>query len=185
MHWPGANMALLGSVLMVVAVFIPILVRHAIKDKENQMQNFTILIFVLAFMAVNIMVFALRISKNVMHSMRVSAKENIMTSRLLANENALVLQAAQMDSTVSADRLDQARAFLVPLLTEDAGNVEGLGLLGCVAARAGSACRAGHGTGCKGCRKTGGGTSTSTSTARGGSGTSGCASLWYCRNEGG
>jgi tetratricopeptide (TPR) repeat protein len=36
-----------------------------------------------------------------------------------------------------ADRLDEARAVLVPLLAEDAGNMEGLGLLGCVAARAG------------------------------------------------
>jgi hypothetical protein len=72
------------------------------------MQNFSILIFVLAFMAVNIMVFALRVSKNVLHSMRVSAKENMMTSRLLAKENTLVLQAAQLDSTTSSERLDQA-----------------------------------------------------------------------------
>ena len=108
MHWPGANIALLGSVLMVLAVFIPILIKHTLKDKENQMQNFSILIFVLAFMAVNIMVFALRVSKNVLHSMRVSAKENMMTSRLLAKENTLVLQAAQLDSTTSSERLDQA-----------------------------------------------------------------------------
>jgi hypothetical protein len=108
MHWPGANVALTASVLLAVAFFIPVLVSHALKDKENQMQNFSILIFVLAFMAVNIMVFALKVSKNVLHSMRVSAKENIMTSRMLASENTLVLQAAQRDSSLSAEVLDQA-----------------------------------------------------------------------------
>lgn len=108
MHWPGANVALTASVLMAVAVFIPILVTQALKDKENQMQNFSILIFVLAFMAVNIMVFALKVSKNFLHSMQVSARENIMTSRMLASDNTLVLQAAQLDSSISPGALDQA-----------------------------------------------------------------------------
>ena len=108
MHWPGAGVSLTVSVLLTVVVFIPILVIHALKDKENQVQNFSILIFVLSFMAVNIMVFALKVSKNVMQSMRVSAKENMMTSRMLESGNTLVLIAADMDSTLSPDRLDQA-----------------------------------------------------------------------------
>jgi len=108
MHWPGAGIALLTSVLLTVVLFLPILVTHALKDKENQVQNFSILIFVLSFMAVNIMVFALKISKNVLHSMRISATENMMTSRMLASGNTLVLQAANRDSTLSADMLDQA-----------------------------------------------------------------------------
>ena len=108
MHWPGAGVSLTVSVLLTVVVFIPVLVIHALKDKENQVQNFSILIFVLSFMAVNIMVFALKVSKNVMHSMRVSAKENMMTSRMLESGNTLVLKAADMDSTLSPDRLDQA-----------------------------------------------------------------------------
>jgi len=108
MHWPGAGVALMVSVLLTVAVFIPILVVHALKDKENQVQNFSILIFVLSFMAVNIMVFALKVSKNVLTSMRITAKENMMTARMLETGNTLVLTAADMDSTLSADRLDQA-----------------------------------------------------------------------------
>jgi len=108
MHWPGAGVALTFSVLLTVAVFIPILVVHALKDKENQVQNFSILIFVLSFMAVNIMVFALKVSKNVLHSMRVSAKENMMTSRMLESGNTLVLKAADMDSTLSPDLIDEA-----------------------------------------------------------------------------
>jgi hypothetical protein len=108
MHWPGAGVALTVSVLLTVAVFIPILVVHALKDKENQVQSFSILIFVLSFMAVNIMVFALKVSKNILHSMRTSAKENMMTSRMLESGNTLVLKAADMDSTLSPDRLDQA-----------------------------------------------------------------------------
>jgi hypothetical protein len=90
-----------------VVVFIPILVVHALKDKENQVQNFSILIFVLSFMAVNIMVFALKVSKNILHSMRTSAKENMMTSRMLESANTLFLYDANMDSTLSPDRLDQ------------------------------------------------------------------------------
>ena len=108
MHWPGAGVALMASVFLTVAVFIPVLVVHALKDKENQVQNFSILIFVLSFMAVNIMVFALKVSQNVLHSMRVSAKENMMTSRVLASGNTLFLYEANMDSTFSPDRLNQA-----------------------------------------------------------------------------
>jgi hypothetical protein len=108
MHWPGAGLGLLISIILTVTIFIPVLVAHALKDKENQLQNFSVLIFVLSFMAVNIMVFALKTSKNVLHSMRISAKENIMTSRMLASGNTLVLQAAQMDSTISPESLKQA-----------------------------------------------------------------------------
>jgi len=108
MHWPGAAIALLSTIILAVAVFIPVLVTHALKDKENQLQSFSILIFVLSFMAINVMVFVLRTSKNVLHSMRSSAKENIMTSRMLASGNTLVLEAAQMDSTISPKYLEQA-----------------------------------------------------------------------------
>ena len=108
MHWPGAGVSLTVSVLLTVVLFIPVLVVHALKDKENQVQNFSILIFVLSFMAVNIMVFALKVSKNVLTSMAVSAKVNMKTSRMLESGNTLVLKAADIDSTLSPDRLDQA-----------------------------------------------------------------------------
>ncbi len=108
MHWPGAGMALSFSVLFTVVVFIPVLVTHAIRDKENQLQNFSILIFILAMMAVNIMVFALKVSKNVLTSMRVSAKEQMLTSQVLESGNTLVLKAATMDEQLSPDQLDQA-----------------------------------------------------------------------------
>ncbi len=108
MHWPGAGIALLTSVVLVVAVFIPVLVTHALKDKENQLQNFSILIFVLSFMAVNIMVFALRTSKNVLHSMVVSALVNIKTNDLLESGNTLVLNEATMNDQLEPERLDQA-----------------------------------------------------------------------------
>ena len=108
MHWPGAGVALTVSVLLTVVVFIPVLVVHALKDKENQVQNFSILIFVLSFMAVNIMVFALKVSKNILHSMRTSAKENMMTSRMLESANTLFLYDANMDSTLSPVQWDKA-----------------------------------------------------------------------------
>ena len=46
-HWPGAGVSLSFSVVFMVVVFIPILVIHALRDKENQLQNFSILIFIL------------------------------------------------------------------------------------------------------------------------------------------
>jgi len=108
MHWPGANVALSVSVLLTVAVFIPILVNNALKDKENQVHNFSILIFVLSFMAVNIMVFAQKVSKNVLHSMVVSTKVNLISGSMLESGNTLVLKAADMDSALSSVQWDKA-----------------------------------------------------------------------------
>jgi hypothetical protein len=91
MHWPGAGVALSFSVVFTVVVFIPVLVIHAIRDKENQLQNFSILIFILALMAVNIMVFTLRISKNALSSMIMASEQHLITSRALESGNALYL----------------------------------------------------------------------------------------------
>jgi hypothetical protein len=91
MHWPGAGVALSFSVVFTVVVFIPVLVIHAIRDKENQLQNFSILIFILALMAVNIMVFTLRISKNALSSMIMASEQHLVTSRALESGNALYL----------------------------------------------------------------------------------------------
>jgi len=111
MHWPGAGAALTVSVLLTVVLFIPVLVTHALKDKENQLQNFSILIFVLSFMAVNIMVFALKVSKNVLTSMVVSAKVNMKTSEALETGNTLVLTEANLNDQLSPERLDQAASI--------------------------------------------------------------------------
>jgi hypothetical protein len=113
MHWPGAGIALLSTIVLAVAVFIPVLVTNALKDKENQMQNFSILIFVLSFMAINVMVFALRTSKNVLHSMVESAEVTMMSSRTLESGNTLVLQEAGMNEQLSPDLLDRANAIHV------------------------------------------------------------------------
>jgi hypothetical protein len=91
-HWPGAGVALSFSVLFTVVVFIPVLVTHAIRDKENQLQNFSILIFILALMAVNIMVLGLRISKNALSSMIMASEQHLITSRALESGNALYLE---------------------------------------------------------------------------------------------
>ncbi len=95
MHWPGAGIALTVSVLIIVAVFIPILVAQALRDKENQLQNFSILIFILAMMAVNIMVFAVKVSKNVLSSMVVTTEENMATCDIITSRNAQILNGIQ------------------------------------------------------------------------------------------
>ncbi len=91
MHWPGASIALIVSLLILVVLFIPFLVIHALRDKENQIQNFSILIFILAMMGVNIMVIALKVSKNVLVSMKVTAESAMVTSRTMEANNALFL----------------------------------------------------------------------------------------------
>lgn len=107
MHWPGAGVALTVSVLATVVVFIPMLVVHAIRDKENQLLNFSILIFILAMMAVNIMVFALKTSKSVLSSMVVTAMDNLASAEMIESRNALMLQ-----------RPTNARAHLVAEKTD-------------------------------------------------------------------
>lgn len=111
MHWPGAGLGVLISVILAVGFFIPVLVAHALKDKENQLQNFSILIFVFSFMAVNIMVFALKVSKNVLHSMVESAEVTMMSSRTLESGNTLLLKEAAMNEQLSPDMLDRANAI--------------------------------------------------------------------------
>ncbi|MEA3461144.1 MAG: hypothetical protein U9R49_04630 [Bacteroidota bacterium] len=108
MHWPGANVALTASVILVVAVFIPVLVSHAIKDKENQMQNFSILIFVLSFMAVNIMVFALKVSKNVLTSMVVTAQANLISSQTMESRTAIFMEHALLSDQTESVQLEKA-----------------------------------------------------------------------------
>jgi len=108
MHWPGAGVALMVSVLLTVAVFIPVLVVHALKDKENQVQNFSILIFVLSFMAVNIMVFALKVSKNVLSSMVVTAQANLISSETMESRNALFMEQSMLSGQGDSARVDRA-----------------------------------------------------------------------------
>jgi hypothetical protein len=109
MHWPGANVALMTSVLLALAFFIPVLVTHALKDKENQMQNFSILIFVLSFMAVNIMVFALKVSKNVLSSMVVTAQANLISSQTMESRNAFFLEQSILSGQGDSAQLDKAK----------------------------------------------------------------------------
>ncbi len=87
MHWPGAGTMLTLSSIIAVVVFIPILVINALRDKENQVQSFTTLIFVLSFIAIGFMTFALRVSKDVMTSFLLSVDDNLKTEQLLVQNN--------------------------------------------------------------------------------------------------
>lgn len=109
MHWPGAGVSLTVSVLLTVVLFIPILVVHALKDKENQVQNFSILIFVLSFMAVNIMVFALKVSKNVLSSVVVTAQANLISSQTMESRNTLFMEQSMLSGQGDSALLDKAQ----------------------------------------------------------------------------
>lgn len=113
MHWPGAGVALLVSELLLVVGFIPFLVIHALRDKENQLQNFSILIFILAMMAVNIMVFALKVSKNVLSSMKATAEASMITSQAMETRSALFLE-----QVLASDMEDPAQKQQAKLIGE-------------------------------------------------------------------
>lgn len=102
MHWPGAGFMITLSGLFAAVVFIPLLVVNALRDKENQVQSFTLLIFVLSAIAIIFMSFALRVSKSVMDSFVLAANDNQSTIEVLHKSNELL--AARIDE-ISADEL--------------------------------------------------------------------------------
>ncbi|MFH0757807.1 MAG: hypothetical protein V2B15_11010 [Bacteroidota bacterium] len=120
MHWPGAGLALLVSVLIMVVVFIPFLVVHALRDKENQIQNFSILIFILAMMGVNIMVIALKVSKNVLVTMKVTAESSMVISGTLEANNVLLLdQAVQSEPAKTiGEKSDALDRYIQEIMAE-------------------------------------------------------------------
>jgi hypothetical protein len=100
------------SVLLTVVLFIPVLVTHALKDKENQVQNFSILIFILAMMAVNIMVFALKVSKNVLSSMVVTAQSNFLTSQTMESRNVIFMEQAMLSGQYETAQVEKAASII-------------------------------------------------------------------------
>jgi hypothetical protein len=110
-HWPGAGMMISLSGIVTVLVFIPILVIQAVRDKENQVQNFTILIFVLSFVAITFMMYALRVSKNVLDAFAITAESHVETTGIMEDRNAAIL--GQFDMSI-------------PGLEEKAANVEAI-----------------------------------------------------------
>ena len=79
MHWPGAGIMVSLSAFVAIAVFVPILIINAISNKENQVQNFTVLIFVLCFIAITYMTSSLRVSLDVMNSFVLAVNDNVLT----------------------------------------------------------------------------------------------------------
>lgn len=107
-HWPGAGFMIMLSGIVTVAVFIPILVIQALKDKENQVQNFTMLIFVLSFVAITFMMYALRVSKNVLTSFAVTVNSHFQTNQVLENRNATYLAQFNLAAQESGPAAEQA-----------------------------------------------------------------------------
>jgi hypothetical protein len=107
-HWPGANIMGTVSGFVTVFIFIPILVVQALKDKENQVQNFTILIFVLCFVAITFMMYALRVSKNVLTAFSVAAEGHIASTEIVEARNIVYLDRLQQSVPGSEDILEQA-----------------------------------------------------------------------------
>ena len=110
-HWPGAGVMITLSGIVTVFVFIPVLVIQAIKDKENQVQNFTILIFVLSFVAITFMMYALRVSKNVLTSFVISTIDHMNTSEMVGSRNASYLEQAALLVPDNEGKLEQAKAI--------------------------------------------------------------------------
>ncbi len=110
-HWPGAGIMITLSGIVTVFVFIPILVVQALKDKENQVQNFTILIFVLCFVAITFMMYALRVSKNVLTAFSVAAEGHIASTEIVKTRNIAYLDQLQQSVPGSEAILEQAKSI--------------------------------------------------------------------------
>jgi hypothetical protein len=92
MHWPGASVMISLSALVTVVVFIPLLFIQAIRDKEWQVQNFTVLIFVLCFVAITFMIYALQVSKNVLTAFSIAAEGHIASTEVIEARNMAYLE---------------------------------------------------------------------------------------------
>ncbi len=110
-HWPGAGIMITLSGFVTVFVFIPILVIQALKDKENQVQNFTILIFVLCFVAITFMIYALRVSKNVLTAFSVAAEGHVASAEIVKTRNIAYLDRLQRSVPGSEAILEQAKSI--------------------------------------------------------------------------
>ncbi len=108
-HWPGAGIMIILSGLVTVLIFIPILVVQALKDKENQVQNFTILIFVLCFVAITFMIYALRVSKNVLTAFSVATEGHIASTEIVEARNSAYLDRLQQSVPGSDIIQEQAK----------------------------------------------------------------------------
>ena len=109
MHWPGAGVMIMLSGIVTVFIFIPILVIQALKDKENQVQNFTILIFVLCFVAITFMMYALRVSKDVLTAFTVAAEGHIASSEIVEARNIAYLRQLELSSGGTEAIVQKAR----------------------------------------------------------------------------
>lgn len=119
MHWPGAGVMITLSGLVVAVVFIPMLVVNALRDKDNQVQSFTLLIFVLSAIAIIFMSFALRVSKSVMDSFVLAADDNTTTIEVLHHNNeALAVTIGGIDQdmegpvTELTEKVDELSSFI-------------------------------------------------------------------------
>lgn len=119
-HWPGAGVMIILSGLVTVLIFIPILVIQALKDKENQVQNFTMLIFVLCFVAITFMMYALRVSKNVLTAFSVAAEGNIVSNEIVEARNTVYYD--QLASGLSDSEIVLEKAKLIREKTNDLDN---------------------------------------------------------------
>lgn len=108
-HWPGAGIMIMLSGIVTILIFIPILVVQALKDKENQVQNFTILIFVLCFVAITFMIYALRVSKNVLTAFSVAAEGNIVSNGMVKARNTAYFDQLVSSQNGSETVLEQAK----------------------------------------------------------------------------
>jgi hypothetical protein len=118
-HWPGASVMILLSAVVTVAVFIPLLFIQAIRDKERQVQNFTVLIFVLCFVAITFMMYALRVSKNVLTAFSIAAEGHIASTEVVEARNAAYFDRLEKTAKSPEETLQTARE-----IREETGDVQ-------------------------------------------------------------
>ncbi|MFZ5941826.1 MAG: GldL-related protein [Bacteroidota bacterium] len=105
MHWPGAGFMISLAGLVSVLVFIPVLIINTVNDKVNQVQSFTILVFVLSFLALTYMTTSLNISKSVLGAFRLPLDNNKKITAILEKNNGIVLNRLETIESPLADSI--------------------------------------------------------------------------------
>lgn len=111
MHWPGAGIVLILSLFSVLVLFIPMLVLYIIREKENRLTNFSFLIFLLSFIAIFYMTYALRVSKDVLDGFIIT--ENSLTAQvdyLKLQSEKIVAKASESQPSEVLDNMKMVRA---------------------------------------------------------------------------
>jgi len=117
-HIPGAGILINICAVTALIAFFPAMVLHVIRDRENQIQSFSNLVFSLCFFAVMFLLISLTVSKDVFDAFILSGvgignTSNAIESRNIAQLNKIKESSGNTQSLVA--NLNELRTMTVAL----------------------------------------------------------------------